>query len=353
MAQAAVVVEMVAAAAVVAALPVVATVAVVVVVVAAATSVAAHAHRIPVSHVRILATARRLPANRVRRSRRVIVMIPSLHATAASNSIRTRAARAPNQEASPAMTSTTSNPPATPLQASRRPASRQAATAATSAADVPAAAARVAVVAGATGLVGRAVLARLLADKSYAAVHVVGRRAPEQQHPKLVLQITKSFSDISLPPVDDVFIALGTTIKVAGSASAFRAVDFDAVVAVARAARTAGASRLGVVSSMGSDSQSKVFYNRVKGEMELAVAGLGFDAVVVARPSLLAGNRDALKQPGRVAEKMSLFAINLFKPLVPANYQPVEADDVAKSLVEAVQAAHSGTRVLLSSELHR
>ena len=207
-------------------------------------------------------------------------------------------------------------------------------------------------VAGATGLVGQAVLARLLADKSYDAVHAVGRRAPDQQHPKLVLHITKSLSDITLPPVDDVFIALGTTIKVAGSASAFRAVDFDAVVAVARAARIAGASRLGVVSAMGADSQSKVFYNRVKGEMELAVAGLGFDAVVVARPSLLAGNRDALKQPGRVAEKMSLFAINLFKFLVPANYQPVEADHVAMSLVEAVQAAHTGTRVLLSSELH-
>ena len=207
-------------------------------------------------------------------------------------------------------------------------------------------------VAGATGLVGQAVLARLLADNSYSAVHAVGRRAPDQQHPKLVLHITNSFSDIKLPPVDDVFIALGTTIKAAGSTSAFRAVDFDAVVAVARAARAAGASRIGVVSAMGADSHSKVFYNRVKGEMELAVAGLGFGAVVIARPALLAGDRDALKQPGRLAEKMSLFAINLFKPLVPANYQPVDANDVAKSLVEAVQAAHSSTRVMLSSELH-
>ncbi len=207
-------------------------------------------------------------------------------------------------------------------------------------------------VAGATGLVGQAVLARLLADNSYSAVHAVGRRAPDQQNPKLVLLITNSFSDIKLPPVDDVFIALGTTIKVAGRTSAFRAVDFDAVVAVARAARAAGASRIGIVSAMGADSQSKVFYNRVKGEMESAVAALGFDAVVIARPSLLAGDRHALKQPVRVVEKISLFAIKLFNPLVPDNYRPVEADDVAKSLVEAVQAAHSGTRVMLSSELH-
>jgi uncharacterized protein YbjT (DUF2867 family) len=208
-------------------------------------------------------------------------------------------------------------------------------------------------VAGATGLVGRAVLARLLADPSYSAVHAVGRRAPDQQHPKLVVHIAPSFSDLKLPPVDDVFIALGTTIKVAGSAAAFRAVDFDGVVAVARAARSAGATWLGVVSAMGADSTSKVFYSHVKGEMEDAVAALGFATVVIARPSLLAGDHVALKQPGRAVEKMSLFAMNLFKPLVPANYRPVEAGDVAQSLVDAVQAANSGTRVILSSELQK
>ena len=206
--------------------------------------------------------------------------------------------------------------------------------------------------AGATGLVGRAVLARLLADKSYSAVHVVGRRAPDQQHPKLIVHVVKSFSDIKLPPVDDVFIALGTTIKVAGGASAFRAVDFDAVVAVARAARSAGALRLGVVSAMGADSQSKNFYNRVKGEMESAVATLGFDTVVIARPSLLAGDRGSLMQAARPAEKMALWAVGLFKPLIPANYRPVEASQVAHALVNALKSARAGHRVLLSSELH-
>ena len=346
-------------AAVVVALPVLA-MAAVVAVTAAATSVAVRARQTPASHVKILATAHRRQASRVRHShhaavmipsRHVTAMIPNRHATATSNSTRIRAAPAPIREASRAMTSTTSNPPATPPLAFHRPVNQQAVTGATSAADAPAAA-RVAVVAGATGLVGQAVLARLLADKSYSAVHAVGRRAPDQQHPKLVLHLAKSFSDIQLPPVDDVFIALGTTIKVAGSASAFRAIDFDAVVAIARAAWSAGASRIGVVSAMGADSTSKVLYSRVKGETESAVAALGFDAVVIARPSLLAGNRDALKQPGRVAEKLSLFAARLFKPLVPANYQPVEADDVAEALVGAVQAAHCGTRVLLSSELH-
>ena len=166
-----------------------------------------------------------------------------------------------------------------------------------------------------------------------------------------MLHIAKSFSKIKLPPVDDVFIALGTTIKVAGSSSAFRAVDFDAVVAVARAARSAGALRLGVVSAMGADSQSKFFYNRVKGEMESAVATLGFDAVVIARPSLLAGDRGPLLQSTRPAEKIALWAFGLFKPFVPANYRPVDASEVAHALVNALKSARAGMQVLLPSQL--
>ena len=181
---------------------------------------------------------------------------------------------------------------------------------------------------------------------------LVGRRAPYQQNPKLVVHIAKSFSDIKLPPVNDVFIALGTTIKVAGSASAFRAVDFDAVLAVARAARSAGALRLGVVSAMGANSQSKVFYNRVKGEMESALVTLGFDAVVIARPSLLAGDRDSLKQAARPAEKLALWAFRLFKPFIPANYRTVEASEVAHALVNALKSTRAGQHVLLPSELH-
>ena len=147
----AVAVAMVVVAAVVAALPVA-----VVAVVAVAILVAAHARQTRVSRAKILVTALNHPANRVRRKP---------HATAMSNSIRTRAVHAPNHEASHAMISTTSSPPVTPLRASRLPGSPQAEIAATSVADAPAAV-RVGGVAGATGLVGRAVLARLLADKA-------------------------------------------------------------------------------------------------------------------------------------------------------------------------------------------
>ena len=209
----------------------------------------------------------------------------------------------------------------------------------------------IALLAGATGLVGQAVLVLLLADARYTTIHVIGRRAPEVQHPKLVVHISATLTDWVSPAVDDVFIALGTTIKVAGSKAAFKAIDGDAVVAIAKAAKAAGASRLAVVSAMGASAQSGVFYNQVKGEMEAAISQLGFEAVVIARPSLLAGDRDTLKQPKRAAEKLSLVAFKLFKPLIPANYRSIEASSVARAMVNTLQATGSGKHVLLSGEM--
>ena len=147
---------------------------------------------------------------------------------------------------------------------------------------------RAALVAGATGLVGQAVLAALLtaeeaelekdlhAEVSYSdstteAVHVVhakGRSAPALSHPRLELHAVDFTAMPSLPPVDDVYITLGTTISIARSQQAFRAVDYDAVMAIARAARNAGATRCGVVTAMGANVHSRIFYNRVKGEVE-------------------------------------------------------------------------------------
>ena len=214
-----------------------------------------------------------------------------------------------------------------------------------------AAAARVALVLGATGLVGREILARLLADKTYTAVHSVGRRAPLQTHPKLVIHLTDALSVFKAPAVDDVFIALGTTIKVAGSQQAFRAVDHDAVLAVASSARAAGARRLGIVSAMGADARSTVFYNRVKGEIENAVCRLGYDSVVLARPSLLTGDREALAQAKRPAEQLAMKTMALFKALIPRNYRAITATDVAGALVGAVCAGRPGTRVMLSGQM--
>ena len=212
---------------------------------------------------------------------------------------------------------------------------------------------RVALVAGATGLVGQAILALLLADTRYSAVHVVGRRAPDVQHQKLVVHISALLTEWVCPAVDDVFIALGTTIKVAGSKAAFKAIDGDTVAAIAAAAKAAGAIRLGVVSAMGASTQSGIFYNQVKGEMEVAVSELGFDTLVIARPSLLAGDRDALKQPERMAEKLSLVAFKWLKPLIPANYRAIKASSVAQAMVSTLQATVAGKHVLLSGDMQK
>lgn len=210
---------------------------------------------------------------------------------------------------------------------------------------------RTALVAGATGLVGREILQGLLADDSVAAVHALARRPLGIQHPKLTAHVVDFAALPALPPVDEAFLALGTTIKVAGSQSAFRAVDFDANLAVAKAARAAGAKRLGLVSAMGADARSPMFYNRVKGELEDALAQLGYETVVIARPSFLAGDRESLGQPVRGGEKLALRASRWLRPVIPANLRAIAAKDVAAALLREVPRA-SGRKVMLSGTMN-
>ena len=197
--------------------------------------------------------------------------------------------------------------------------------------------------------------ARLLADERYGQVEVVARQplaAEVSRHPRLAVRI----GDVAAlagyaPPADDVYIALGTTIKVAGSEAAFRAVDFDLVIAVARAAREAGASRLGLVSALGADPASRVFYNRVKGAAEAAVSALGYASVVIARPSLLSGDRAALGQPTRSGEVWAKRLTAPLRRLVPAALRPIDASAVAAALLAAVASAAPGVHVLSSAAM--
>ncbi|MBC8023918.1 MAG: NAD(P)H-binding protein [Burkholderiales bacterium] len=213
---------------------------------------------------------------------------------------------------------------------------------------------RDALLAGATGLVGRALLGELLKSEHYRGVHVLVRRTPQDIAPTEKLKIHPvDFARLptALPPVDDVFIALGTTIKAAGSEAAFRQVDFDFVVSVARAARITGARRLAVVSAIGADAKSRLFYSRVKGEMEGAITQLGYESVVIARPSWLAGDRAALGQPARPAE---IWAARLLGPLggiLPKGMRPITARAVASALVTAMLDAKPGVHVLKSGAM--
>lgn len=195
-------------------------------------------------------------------------------------------------------------------------------------------------------------LQALLADPAVAQVQALSRRALNTQHPKLRVHLVDFDKLPALPRADEVYLALGTTIKVAGSQAAFRAVDLDANLAVARAAVAAGARRVGLVSAAGANARSTVFYNRVKGELEDALKGLDLTALVLARPSLLLDKRDGLQQPPRLGEQLAIPAARLLAPLVPGPWRPVHARAVALALLRTVPTAQ-GLVVLPSDELVR
>lgn len=197
-------------------------------------------------------------------------------------------------------------------------------------------------IAGASGLVGHALLQLL--SRQAMQVHVLVRRRqdlpPDPRLHQHLVDFGRADLGADLPAPNALYIALGTTIAQAGSQQAFRAVDLDAVVTVARAARMRGAGSCAVVSALGADAGSRVFYNRVKGEMEQALAGLGFDRLVIVRPSLLVGDRAALGQRERPGERWGLRLTRPVLGLIPKRWRPVLAQQVAKAMIHAL--AHDG-----------
>lgn len=210
-----------------------------------------------------------------------------------------------------------------------------------------------ALLAGASGLVGRELLAQLLDDG--ATVHALLRRdvAAWPASQRLNKHLIDFAQPGTLPRAEAIYIALGTTIKAAGSQAAFRAVDVDAVVTIARAARQAGVKHCAVVSALGANTQSGVFYNRVKGEMEAALAELGFERLVIARPSLLAGARSALQQAPRWSEQLTLKLLSPFGVLIPASVRPIDAAVVARAMRLALAQGGPAVDVIESGALQR
>lgn len=206
----------------------------------------------------------------------------------------------------------------------------------------------VAIVAGATGLVGQALMRQLAAEKTWREVRALVRAAlPPDLSGPTVAAIQPDYARLEPPPLwaaaDHVFCALGTTMRQAGSAAAFRRVDFDYPVALARAARARGARHFLLVSALGADPASRVFYNRVKGEVEAAIMTLGFRSVTIARPSLLLGRRT---EP-RLAEQLG----KALGVLAPPRWRPVPASRVARALVDAAKRDAPGVRILENREL--
>ncbi len=209
-------------------------------------------------------------------------------------------------------------------------------------------------VSGASGLVGRALVRRLLEDEAGAGVLAVVRRPLGNAGGRLT-EVVADFGrleGVTVPRVRTAFCALGTTIAKAGSEAAFRAVDVEAVVAFARLARRAGATRFLLVSALGADAGSRVFYNRTKGEAEEAVKAVGFDGVALLRPSLLVGEREESRPAERVAIVASgLFSWAMAGPL--ARWKPVPAEAVAAAMVAVANGTLTGVRIVENKEIHR
>lgn len=210
---------------------------------------------------------------------------------------------------------------------------------------------RVALVAGATGLTGGYLLSKLLTDDRYARVIAWVRNASLPAHHKLAECVVDFDSLPMLPSVDDAYCCLGTTIKNAGSKTAFRRVDFEFVLAFAHAARIAGAKRFLVISSIGANSQSMVFYSRVKGEMENALREIGFEALHIFQPSLILGER----QEQRPAERIGIAAFTMIGALMRGpmrKYQPIESEAIARAMVRAAFSKARGTNVYRSDAIN-
>jgi uncharacterized protein YbjT (DUF2867 family) len=211
----------------------------------------------------------------------------------------------------------------------------------------PSAFPRTALVAGATGLVGRHLLDALLASPHYGGITAVVRSPLLRSDPRLDVRVVAfdQLAGAAPVPATDAFCALGTTIAAAGSRDAFAAVDLGHVTAFARFALAGGVRRFVLVSSVGADPGASNFYLRVKGQAERAVEAIGFEALDIIRPGLLLGARGESRPAEALAQRlMPPIAFALIGPL--RKYRPVAASVVAAAMVGTALAQHAGVRVL-------
>ena len=211
---------------------------------------------------------------------------------------------------------------------------------------------KTAVIFGASGLVGGHCLRLLLERKTYQQVRSFGRRLLPLKHDKLrqyVIDFEEMEMDAEQIKGNDVFICLGTTRAKAGRAG-FIKVDFDYSFQAAKYAVMNGANQLILVSSVGADAQSFLLYPKTKGQLEEAVKRLPFWATHILQPSILLGNRQENRVGERIASTISS-AINRIADGVLGIYTPIEAETVAKAMVQLAQGIEGGVHVHTSAEL--
>lgn len=202
---------------------------------------------------------------------------------------------------------------------------------------------------GSSGLVGQSVLALALADNRVSQVVALTRTAlPE--HPKLLNPLVNFDSlaeDEAWWAVNAVICTLGTTIKKTGSPTAFHHVDFNYPLKVAELSLRHGATAYVLNSAAGANPNSRIFYSKTKGQLELAISKLNYPSLTIVRPSLIGGNRDEF----RLGEKIFLILFKLLRPLIPRRYHIVNADKIAASLFNAAINPQSGMLIIESENI--
>jgi uncharacterized protein YbjT (DUF2867 family) len=209
--------------------------------------------------------------------------------------------------------------------------------------------ARTLLIAGATGLIGSTALRMALGEPRFGRVIVVGRRSTGLQHPKLNEWLASDLLQALRPePVDAVLCCLGTTIrKEGGDKQRFIHVDKDLVLGLGIWAEQQGVPTFAVISAIGADVDSRIFYNRVKGEMEQGLKALALPVLHIFQPSILLGPRTEF----RLGERMGIIAMRLATPLLPARMRPMRHDVLASALLNAVFTSEGGTHTY--REIHR
>ena len=203
--------------------------------------------------------------------------------------------------------------------------------------------------AGVTGLVGGHLLRLALEDARVTTVVALARK-PLPAHPKLsapLIDFDALAPDATWWRSDAVICALGTTMKVAGSQAAFRKVDFDYPLMLARLARAAGTPACVLNSAAGANPASRFFYNRVKGELERELATLGFASLTHVRPGLIGGERESV----RAGEAALALVLGALAPVLPRRWRINPAQRIAQALLDAAIAATPGVHVVSSDHL--
>jgi len=205
---------------------------------------------------------------------------------------------------------------------------------------------------GATGLIGSHLLRLLISDGGYDKIRVIVRRPIPVDSPNAeVIQIDFADPDAyrnAISGSNAVFCAVGTTRKnVKGDKDAYRKVDYDIPVNAAKFCKETGVPKFLMVSSVGAESKSTAFYTSLKGEIEDAVREMNIQSVSVFRPSLLLGERNEF----RVTEKIFQLIAPVFSFLMPSDYKPVHASDVAKAMLFAAEKSAPGFNIYFYNDI--